>query len=696
LRFIVGVDIGGTFTDSCAVSTEDGSVFAAKSPTTPKDLTDGLIASLSLLASEAGVSLEELLRRTEKFAHGTTQSSNAIFTWSGANVGLITTSGFRDEILIMRARGRVAGLSLTERRHLRATQKPPKVLPEEMIVEVSERIDHRGRVLVPLTEQEARRAVNELLSRGVEAIAISLLWAPVNSKHELLLQEVLEDCAPGLPVTMSHEIAPVVGEYERTTTTVMNAYVAPVMQEYLRLLSQRLQELGLRCPILVLQASGGVVQAEDTVPVNTVESGPAAGLIGASLQASVTGHENIIATDVGGTTFKVGLIVDGKIEVARETTVNQYSMLIPMVDLVSIGAGGGSIAWVDETRLRVGPKSAGADPGPACYGWGGTAPTVTDADVVLGFLGTETFLGGQLKLREDLAREALRPIAKELFDDDVLAAAGGIRAIVDAQMGDLLRKSTIERGYDPRKFVLFAYGGAGPLHAAGYAVAARVARIIVPESATVFSAYGAAASDIQVSRVQSVPPELLEYGGDLDKTYRELENGARVVLDRQNVRVTGTMFSRWAEMRYARQLHDVRVQVPSSEDGHDRYGEALKRAFIERYEALYGTAAILIDAPVHLLRIGVDAVGIADKPSAPVYEPTEGEPERLGERRVFWPETSESIDTPVFSGVGLLPGHTVSGPAIVERPGTTIVVPQGVTAVVDQHRNTVLNLEGRI
>jgi N-methylhydantoinase A len=379
--------------------------------------------------------------------------------------------------------------------------------------------------------------------------------------------------------------------------------------------------------------------------------------------------------------------------VARETTVNQYSMLIPMVDLVSIGAGGGSIAWLDGDRLRVGPKSAGADPGPACYGWGGTEPTVTDADVVLGFLGAETFLGGQMKLREDLANDALVPIAKELFDGDVVAAAAGVRAIVDAQMGDLLRKATIERGYDPRRFVLFAYGGAGPLHAAGYAQAARVHQIIVPESATVFSAYGAAASDIKTSRMQSVRPELLEDEHRLHVSYKQLEDDAHFLLERQNIRLVGTTFTRWAEMRYSRQLHDVRVLVPSAAESGNRYGETLKAAFIGRYKALYGQAAVLPGASVELLRIGIDAIGLADKPPAPPYEPAEEGPDPRGERRVFWPDLSEAIATPVFNGVTLRPGHRLAGPAIIERPGTTVVVPRGAIALLDDRQNVVLDLE---
>ncbi len=688
VAYIVGVDIGGTFTDASAIDTADGSVYTAKARTTPEDLVSGLLASLELLAEEVGTGFEDLLARTDKFAHGTTQTSNAMFTWVGATTGLITTRGFRDEILIMRARGRVAGLSLSERRHLRATDKPHRIVPPERIVEVGERVDHRGRVLQALTEAEVERAIRSLVDQQVESIAVSLLWSPEHPEHELLVEKVASRVAPDVHITLSHRLAPVRGEYERTSTAVVNAFVARTMERYLDRLAATLRDRQLRSPLLVLQASGGVVQADDAVAVHTIESGPAAGLVAVAAQAEATGHRNVIATDVGGTTFKVGLVIDGQLAVTQETVVNQYTLLMPMVDLISIGAGGGSIAWTDDTRLRVGPESAGSDPGPACYGWGGNRPTVTDADVVLGFLNPERFLSGRLRLRKDLARAALQPVADRLFGGDVVAAAAGIRTVVDTQMGNLLRKGSLERGHDPRDFVLYAYGGAGPLHATGYARGLGTSTIVVPQAATAFSAYGAAASDIHTSFMRSVRPELLGDQVALQAAYKELEQAAHVLLERQQLTLLETRLVRWADMRYARQLHDVRVTDPAAN------GRALAEAFVERYRSLYGTAAVLPDVAVELMRIGIDAYGIITKPELPRRPLVKGRANeaRLAPREVFWPEQRAWVTTDVYDGVRLVPGSTVGGPAVIEQPGTTIAVPAGCAADVDVFGNTVLTL----
>ncbi|MGB3733138.1 hydantoinase/oxoprolinase family protein [Microbacterium sp.] len=693
MGYIVGVDIGGTFTDVAAISIETGETFTTKARTTPWDLIEGLIEGLRLVSEQAGLTVEELLADTEKFAHGTTQTSNVIFTWVGAKTGLITTRGFADEVLIMRARGRVAGLGLADRRHLRATQKPPQIVPRELIVEVSERVDFRGRAVVELTRDEAERAVRSLLDQGVESIAVSLLWSHENPDHELLLRSVIEELAPGMHVSLGHQLARVTGEYERASTAVVNAFVAPTVERYMERLVSTLDGLQLSAPLLVLQASGGVTSAEQSVPVKTIESGPAAGMVAVKALMETVGHRNVIATDVGGTTFKVGLLVNGEWSVTQETIINQYSLLIPMIDLVSIGAGGGSIAWVDDTRLRIGPQSAGGDPGAACYGWGGTEPTVTDADVVLGFLNPERFLGGRLSLRKDLAEKAIKEhVADKLFDGDVVRAAAGIRQIVDAQMGDLVRKASVERGHDPRDFVLIAYGGAGPLHATGYSRGIGVGTILVPEAATGYSAYGAAASDIQHSLNRSVRPELLADGAALDAAYLELESEARDLVAAQSVEPSRIVASRWAEMRYQRQLHDVRVTCPDVPA--ERVADELRSAFIERYAALYGANATLPNAQPQLLRIGVDVTGRIARPSIDAYEPADEDASAAasGTREVFWPEQMEWVTTRIYDGSKLRPGNRLQGPAIIEQPGTTIVVPAGADSVVDRFGNNVINL----
>ncbi|MGH2662934.1 MAG: hydantoinase/oxoprolinase family protein [Actinomycetota bacterium] len=693
--FVIGVDIGGTFTDACAISAATGELYTAKVKTTPEDLIEGLMEALELLAREAGRSLEELLLGAQKFAHGTTQTTNVMFTWSGARTGLITTRGFGDEILIMRARGRVAGKSLSERRHLSATSKPPRIVEPEFIEEINERVDFRGRALVSLTPEEAKRAVGSLLEKGVESFAVSLLWAPENPDHELLIERLLDEMRPGAYVSLSHRLAPVVGEYERASTAAVDAYVGPTLTGYLERLSEGLAARSLRVPVLMLQAGGGVVRADHATPVNTVESGPAAGMVAVKSLAEAMGHSNVIATDVGGTTFKVGMLVEGEIPMARETIINQYSLLMPMIDLVSIGAGGGSVAWVDGSRLRVGPHSAGSQPGPACYGWGGEEPTVTDADLVLGFLNPANFLGGRLTLHPDRAERALfNGVARSLFEGDEVRAAAGVRTVVDAAMADLIRKTTIERGYDPRTFVLFSYGGAGPVHAASYARDIGVRTIVVPPTATVFSAYGAAASDIQHSVQRSVRREASSHEDELRKTLAGLEAEATSVLEEQGISRERVRFTYWADMRYERQLHDVRVRLRALPGSGLQ--EVLRSAFEARYQELFGIGAALRSAQPLVLRLGIEAVGAVAKPRlrpAPL-ETRDPAAARVDSREVFWPEVGRWVETPIFDGPMLAPGNQLEGPVIIEHPGTTVVVPHDTHASVDGYGNTVITLPG--
>jgi N-methylhydantoinase A len=691
MAFILGVDVGGTFTDVCAVA-PDGVVHTAKAPTTPQDLTRGVLAALTLVAGQAGLTLPALLRATSKFAHGTTQTSNVMFTWTGAAVGLIATQGFADEILIMRARGRVAGIGLAGRRHLRATDKPPQIVPRRRIAEIAERIDHRGRVLVPADRADIAAAVDRLLAGGAQSIAVSLLWAHENPAHELLVEEVAAERAPGLHVSLSHRLASVTGEYERTATAVVNAFVAPTLEQYLRRLGRELADLGLAVPLLILQASGGVMPAQATVPVHTIESGPAAGMVAVSALSRVLRRPNIIATDVGGTTFKAGLLVGGDWQIARETIINQYSLIVPMIDLVSIGAGGGSIAWADGGRLRIGPRSAGSEPGPACYGWGGTEPTVTDADLVLGFLDPGTFLSGTLALHRDLAEKAIRSaIADPLFGGDLVAAAAGIRRVVDAQMGDLVHKVTIERGYDPRDFAMVAYGGSGPLHAAGYGSAIGIATIIVPHAATAYSAYGAAASDIRHYGQRSVPADLLADDSALAAAYAALETAGRRVVGQQAAGQPDITCARWADMRFERQLHDVRVPLGGT---GPVTADDLAAAFAARYRALFGASAVLPGARPVLLRIGVETTGAIAKPALPALPRAGRDPATAlrGSRPVYWPERGAWLGTPVYDGTRLTHGHQVPGHAIIEQPGTTVVIPAGARADIDLHGNTVITL----
>ena len=691
MTYVIGIDVGGTFTDGVAIDQETGQEAIGKSPTTYPDPFGGVLAVLDELADVHGTTPEALLGATIKFVHGTTLTSNVVFERSGAPLALMTTDGFGDTLLMMSGKGRVAGLSLLERRHFRATDKPSPLVPRRRVIEVAERIDADGDVVVELTDAAVDDAVDRLAAMEVEACAIALLWSFRNPSHERRLRDAIARRLPHVHVTISSDLAPLLGEYERSATAAVNAYVAPAVKRYLETVDDALRSRGLRAPLLILQSSGGVAAAQETEPVQTIESGPAAGVRGSVRLLEQLGEDHAIVTDVGGTTFKVTLVEDRRPALTTETVLGQYSLAVPMIDIVSIGAGGGSIAWEDGGRLRVGPRSAGSTPGPVAYARGGTEPTVTDADLVLGYLDPEFFLGGRMQLDVEAAREAIRTrIADPLFGGDVLRAAAGIREVIDTQMADLIRKASVERGHDPREFVVLAFGGAGPVHCGAYGAELGVRRLVVPRSATVYSALGAAVSDLQhsfqLSRQVPAPgdPELIR------ADFGELETRARDVLAREGVDAPAVKLVRWAGMRYRRQFHELRIPVmPGDLNGKGR--DDLIARFEREYANRYGDAAGHGADRVEYVRFGVDAYGATHEPAlAAVAEAADAPATPIGHRGVWWRETREVMQSAVYRGTELAAGAVLEGPALIEHPGTTIAVHPGQRGTVDRFGNTII------
>ncbi|MSP96160.1 MAG: hydantoinase/oxoprolinase family protein [Betaproteobacteria bacterium] len=684
--YTIAVDIGGTFTDVVVIDQATGRTFTGKSLTTPDDLQRGVMDGLDDAAGGLGIGVPAMLAGAERMVHATTQSSNAVFAFTGTRTAVITTRGFGDTLMIMRATGRVAGLSVFERHHYRQTQKPRLLVDERDIFEVGERVDHSGKVVQALDEIQVRAVAGTIRERGYGAVAVAFLFSHKNAAHEARARAILEQALPGVYLSLSSEVAPVMGEYERSATALFNAYVGPVINNYISRLEKTLRGCGLAQKLLIVQSNGGVATTAQTVPIFTIESGPAAGVVGAARIARSLGLSNVIATDVGGTTFKVAIIENGRWGYSRETILNQYQLRLPMVDVASIGAGGGSIAWVDGRRLRIGPQSAAAVPGPACYGQGGREPTVTDADVVLGYLSPEKFLGGRMALHPALALEAIRErVAGPLFGGDVMAAAAGIRQVIDSQMADLIRKSTLERGYDPREFVMMAYGGAGPVHAASYGAEVGVGEIIVPHHATVHSAYGAALSDVRFSLRHSHPLVLPAAPESVEAIYAEMQSdGARRLLD-ADVPANRHRFERWVEARYRRQVHNLRIPAPARIDA--RGLDLLAADFAAEYDRLFGKGAALSAAGIELVNYGVEAVGVVPEVPAESSPPSRGVTPS-GERMTFCPQRRDMVKTPIYDGTQLFSGAELSGPAILEHPGTTIVVFAGQSASIDAQRHT--------
>lgn len=688
--YTIAVDIGGTFTDVVAIDNRSGHTVMGKSLTTPGDLQQGVLDGLADAAGNLSISVRDLLSRAERMVHATTQSSNAVFAFTGARTAVLTTRGFGDTLTIMRASGRVAGLSVFERHHYRATAKPRLLVDERDIFEIPERVDAEGAVVTPLDQQEVARVAKLLTERGYEAVAIAYLFSHQNPAHERRTAEILRQAAPQLYVSVSADIAPVMGEYERSATALFNAYVGPVIDSYLDRLERTLADNGLRQKLLIVQANGGLATVAQTVPIYTIESGPAAGVVGAAQMAERLGYSNVIATDVGGTTFKVAIIEGGTWSYSTQTVLNQYQLRLPMIDLASIGAGGGSIAWVDGGRLRIGPKSASADPGPACYGLGGAEPTVTDADVALGYIAPDNFLGGRMKLHRDSALDAIRTrVAEPLFGGDVIAAAAGIRRVVDSQMADLIRKCTLERGYDPRDFVMMAYGGAGPVHAASYAAEAGATKVLVPYFATVHSAYGAALSDIRFSLQFSEPIVLPNDAARIEAIFKAMELKGADALGRADVAPPSRRYDRWVEARYRRQVHQLRIPAPATIDAAAL--EQLARAFELEYERLFGPGSGLADAGIELINYGVDAVGLVDK--APSKKATSSGPVTPASmRETYCPRRQAMVPTPIYDGPTLPPDSRIEGPAVIEHPGTTIVILAGQGARIDAFLHTHISI----
>jgi len=692
--YSIGIDIGGTFTDVAVAERAGRRAVLAKAPSTPGDYLEGVMAALEDAAAQLGTGLRELLGATDLVAHSTTVTSNVLWTRSGARVGLIATRGFGDQILIMRGIGRVAGLSLAERRHYRRTDKPPPLVPRSRINEVAERMDSTGEAVVPLDEASGRAAIRKLVDEHrIEALAVGLLWSFRNPAHEERLRDLAAEEAPDIPVSLSSKVSGRLGEYERTATAVLNAYVGGEMAGYLDHLTEQLTSAGFERTPLIVQSDGGLTPPDRVVPVHTVESGPAAGVAGAARLSGELAKPKLIATDVGGTTFKVALVEEGRWDLADETVITQYHVFVPMVDVVSIGAGGGSIAWEDEGRLRVGPRSAGARPGPACYGTGGEEPTVTDADLLLGVLNPENFLGGRIRLdREAALRVFEKNVAPRFFGGDAAEAASGVRTIIDAQMADLIRRTTLERGSDPREFAILAYGGAGPAHACAYAAEAGIGEVIVPYHATVLSAFGAAAAGVRYTLERSLTAFLPDGAKSIAEGFSDLESEGTNMLERAGVPGGEHCFERWCAMRWRRQVHSLRVPFPQGKIEAAAL-EQVSKDFAAEYVLRYGEGSAYTKAGIEMTRIWIDARG-PSLPSQNVRAPEKtflAKPESA--RRVHWGPKTGWQDTPIFGGPTLPEGAIVEGPAIIEHPGTTIVLPTGAEALVDEAGHTRIHLD---
>jgi N-methylhydantoinase A len=697
MAYVIGVDVGGTFTDA-VLDDDAGTVLAAKSPSTPPDYSRGVLDVLELLAEQLGVALPEMLADTHHIAHGTTSSLNALVTGNVPPVGFLTTKGHRDSIFIMNVEGRYLGRSPHELQNVLGQKKDHALLPKRLALEVTERIDRDGAVVVRLDEDEARAAIRQLLAGGIRAIAVSLLWSFRNPVHEQRIRELIAEEDPDVFVALSSEVSPRIREFARNATTIMSTQIGPGLRDYLTTLEDTLRANRLAGPLLVMQSNGGAVAARQApaAAISTVGSVLTGGVVGSVALGRQLGHRDIISTDVGGTTFLAGLVVDG--EPVRDTTtvINHHPINVPTLRVAAIGSGGGAIAWLDAGgNLRIGPHSAQAVPGPACYGNGGTEPTNTDANLVLGILPERGLLGGRKPLSLELAREAIDTHIAKPLGLTVEEAAAAIYTVQNAQTGDLLRKTVVEAGHDPRNFVLYAFGGAGPAHCAGYAAEVGCGEVVVPLGpvASAFSAFGLASSDIVLAAELSDPVNVPFDPRRAERNFAQLEQQVREGLDRQGVPFETVELHREIDMRYSMQLAEVTTPVVQGPLDTAAIEEAAT-GFEERYAALYGKDAGFREAGIQAITFRVRGVGILPfsprLPEVPAADSPDPSAARTGHRQVCLDAAVGYVDTPVYDYLELRSGHVLAGPAIVEVPTTTVVVPAGMSGTVDHLGNLLI------
>jgi N-methylhydantoinase A len=690
----LGIDIGGTFTDGALVDETTGEILIVKVPTTPIDPAIGFMAAVER-ALERSQSASEAIRLV---VHATTVATNALIEGKTARVGMITTKGFRDVLEIGRqTRSRLYDVHLT---------KPRPLVSRRWSFEVGERLDAQGRVLEALDIEGVRRAVRQLKAEAVEAIVCCFLHSYINPAHERLAADIIRTEYPEAFLSISSEVCPEFREYLRASTTAVNAAIMPLVSRYLDALESRLHARGISAPFYVMQSSGGVMSVHSAKqrPVYMVESGPAAGVIAAGAFALPHGYSNVISFDMGGTTAKVGLIRDGRPQLSTEFEVggqaitplgegrgSGYAVRTPVIDLVEVGAGGGSEAWIDAGgALRVGPQSAGAVPGPVCYGQGGATPTITDANLLLGRLNAEFFLGGEIRLDLEASREAMITRCGRPLGLDPLQAASGIVEIANAHMMGAIRLISVQRGYDPRDFVLVAFGGAGPLHANALARELGIPTILIPPAPGIASALGMLMTDLTHEFVATRRQLLttLQPAG-LVALFGDYEAQGDKLLAREGIAPTERRLVRTLDLRYRGQSHELPVTVPTGVLTPQDL-ERIEEQFHEAHARAYGYAAR--EDPVELVNVRLTAIGVSPKPRLQALPKGSGDYRTAikGDRAVWFSEMSGFVSCPIIDRYRLRWGDRVAGPAIIEEFDATTIVHPNYEALVDQYGNLLL------
>jgi N-methylhydantoinase A len=693
-NYFIGVDIGGTFTDVVLAEQSSHRLYNAKYLTTTDQPERAVVEAIEDAMRQADAAAGEIKR----IVHGTTLATNLIIERKGAKVGYITTRGFGDMFSIGKER------RLGEDRFDLFFLKTPPLVERLMVAEVDERINSRGEVLTALDTAEAELQIERLARQNPGAIAICLLHSYINPVHERILARLVSARMPNVYLAISSEIWPEYREFERASTTVASAYVGPTVGEYVARLERKIRAAGITGAFQIMQSNGGVMSAKAATQkaIYSVESGPAAGVIAAAHLGKLLGHPDVISFDMGGTTAKAGLIKDGQPGITHDFRIGGRVSIggrsvgapikIPVIDLAEVGAGGGSIAWVDSGGVpQVGPHSAGASRGPACYGFGGVEPTVTDANVVLGYFDPAYFLGGKMKIFPEASHEAIAHFAEKL-KLDVITAADGIYKIVNTHMGSAVRMVTVHRGIDPRQYAVVAFGGAGPAHIVKVAEQFDIPRVVVPVFPGLKSALGMLLSDLADDRIvtRTMNAEKAEIAV-LNRLFEQLESDVRTSLHRQGLTDTDIAIDRLLDLRFRHQTHEMAVPIASGMITANDVN-AVGTRFREIYSETYGVKA---GDPVQIVNIRVHAVGRVPHPELAPGSPGDGNPKRAlkGTRRAYFTQAQAFVETNVYDRMLLKSQDAFAGPAIVEEPDSTTICPPGYRVEVDSYLNLLLRKE---
>lgn len=696
----IDMDVGGTFTD--LVLYLDGKHYIAKEPTTPHDLSICFGNAIEQGADACGLEVEDLLSRIDVVRYSTTVALNRLLQRKGPRLGLITTEGYEDTLLIGRGAQWVDGKRIGERRNLAAQRKPEPLVGRNMIVGVKERIDANGDVLRPLDEAHVRKQLRQLIDKGARAIVVSLLWSFVNQAHEkrirsIIREEYKEYHIGYLPVILASEVVGRIGEYERTVTAVLDAYLQKTLQMEISVIWDKLRERGYRGSFLMIHNTGGCAEIFKTQASRTFNGGPVSGLIGSAQFAKQLGYKNVVFGDVGGTSFDVGLVVESGVRSYEfRPVIDTWMVGITMLQTISIGSGGGSIAKVNRTlgnRLEVGPDSAGSNPGPVCYDLGGTEPTVTDADVVLGYINPDGYYGGRMPLNKLKAERAIRQKIAGPLGVSVAKAAAMIRRVVDEQMASAIKREVHMRGYYPEDFVIFPVGGAGPTHVAGFK--ADIPKAVIFPTSPVFCAMGSSVMDVlhmyEVSKRMVVSdPGTEKYTTDYETfnaVVESLVKTAKQDLMAEGFAADDAIFVLELDMLYGGQVNVKRMESPILFIRNANDVRNLCDAFEKEFAEAFSPLVINKPGGTYIESFTLKAIVPTQKPSLPVL-PLQGQDPSAaftGTRKAYWPGIEDFVDTPIYSFEALCPGNLVQGPGIVEAQLTTIVVPPGQKLSIDCH-----------